>query len=103
MNQETLVRPERFVKVMMALAVLSLLTIAVCLVVMVSRGNPPILRRPVLPMMENRTAMMRNEAPPMIPGMAPQGSPGEQGGAGRMNRPGQGNQPGQPPEKPAKQ
>ena len=100
MNQETMVRPELYVKVCMALAALSLLTIAVCQVILVSRPpQQPIMRRPVVPM-ENR--MMQQGMPPFPPGMMPPG--GQQGQGmpeGAMQRPlppGQA----QPPEKPAK-
>ena len=54
MSQETVVRPEPIVKILMGLAVLSLLTIAVCQVILVLRPSAqPIVRRPVIPM-ENR-------------------------------------------------
>jgi len=77
MSQETLVRPERYVKVCMALAALSLITIAVCQVILVLRPPPqPMMRRPVVPM-ENR--MMQQGQPPMPPGMMP---PGMQQGQG---------------------
>ena len=100
MNQETMVRPELYVKVCMALAALSLLTIAVCQVILVSRPpQQPIMRRPVVPM-ENR--MMQQGMPPFPPGMMPPGGPQGQGmPEGAMQRPlppGQA----QPPEKPAK-
>ena len=74
MSQETTVRPELYVKVCMALAALSLITIAVCQVVLVLRPPPqPMMRRPVVPM-ENR--MMQQGQPPMPPGMQPgQGMP----------------------------
>ena len=97
----TEVRPEFFVKVCMAAAVLSLVTIAVCQVIQVSRPpQQPIMRRPVVPM-ENR--MMQQGALP--PGMlTPGGAPGQGMPQGAMQRPppvpGQGQ--GQPPEKPAK-
>lgn len=99
MNQETTVRPELYVKVCMAVAVLSLLTIAVCQVILVLRPPPqPMMRRPVVPM-ENR--MMQQGMPPFAPGMMPPGgpqAPGAPEGAGqRPPLP-----PGQPPEKPAK-
>ena len=96
MNQETLVRPERYVKICMAVAALSLLTIAICQVIQVTRPTPqPVTRRPVLPM-ENR--MM---PPGMPPGMMP---PGAQGGPGMPEgmRPPQGIPPAQVPEKPVK-
>lgn len=65
----------------MALVVLSLITIAVCQVILVLRPSPqPMMRRPVLPM-ENR--MMQQGQPPMPPGMqAGQGMP-----EGAMQRP----------------
>ena len=95
MNQETLVRPEPYVKVFMALAALSLVTIAVCQVILVVRPpQQPILRRPVIPL-ENR--MMQQG----MPGMPPGGVQG-QGRPEGMMRPPQGVPPGQPPEKPAK-
>jgi len=77
MNQETTVRPELYVKVCMALAALSLVTIAVCQVILVLRPPPqPMMRRPVVPM-ENR--MMQQGQPPFPPGMIP---PGMQQGQG---------------------
>ena len=77
MNQETLVRPERYVKVCMALAAISLVTIAVCQVILVSRPpQAPMMRRPVVPM-ENR--MMQQGLPPFPPGMMPPGGPQGQG------------------------
>ena len=82
MNQETLVRPERYVKVCMALVALSLVTMAVCQVILVLRPPPqPMMRRPVVPM-ENR--MMQQGQPPMPPGMMPPGMmpPGMQPGQG---------------------
>ena len=95
MSQETLVRPEPYVKVFMALAALSLVTIAVCQVILVVRPpQQPILRRPVIPL-ENR--MMQQG----MPGMPPGGAQG-QGMPEGMMRPPQGVPPGQPPEKPAK-
>ena len=90
--QETTGRPEKTVKVIMGIAALSLLTIAVCMVILVSRGNPVVMRRQVMPM-ENRM--------PMIPGMMPQGASVGQGMPEGMNRPGQPKPVGQPPEKPA--
>lgn len=98
MMQETFVRPERYVKVCMALAALSLVTIAVCQVILVLRPPPqPMMRRPVVPM-ENR--MMQQGMPPMPPGMMPPGAPQGQGGPeGAVTRP---PVPGQTPEKPAK-
>ncbi|MCX6934917.1 MAG: hypothetical protein NTZ01_01770 [Verrucomicrobia bacterium] len=104
MNQETLVRPEKTVKILMTIVALSLLTIAVCMVILVSRPPAVSMRRPVIPM-DNRMSMMRNEQPPMIPGGLNQGGPMGQGMPEGMNRPGQLNQPSQPaqlPEKPAK-
>lgn len=99
MSQETTVRPELYVKVCMALAVLSLITIAVCHVILVTRPpQPPMLRRPVVPM-ENR--MMQQGQPPMPPGMMSPGGPQGQGMPEGMMRPPQGT-PGQAPEKPAK-
>ena len=96
MNQETTVRPEPYVKVCMAVAVLSLLTIAVCQVILVVRPpQPPVMRRPVVPM-ENR--MMQQG----IPGMMPPGGPQGQGMPEGMMRPPQGGPPGQPPQNPAK-
>ena len=92
MNQETLVKPEPYVKVCMALVALSLLTIAVCQVVLVLRPSvQPIVRRPVIPI-ENRMS------PQGLPSF-PQGSmpSGAQEGA----RPPPGNPP-QSSEKPAK-
>lgn len=100
MINETFVRPERYVKVCMALAALSLVTIAICQVIQVTRPAPqPVTRRPVFPM-ENR--MMQQGMPPMPPGMMPPGGP--QGGQGMAEgmRPPQGIPPGQPPEKPVK-
>ena len=100
MNQETTVRPEPYVKVCMAVAVLSLLTIAVCQVILVVRPpQPPVMRRPVVPM-ENR--MMQPGMPAMPPGMMPPGGPQGQGMPEGMMRPPQGGPPGQAPEKPAK-
>ena len=61
----------------MALAALSLATIAVCQVILVLRPPPqPMMRRPVVPM-ENR--MMQQGQPPFPPGMMP---PGMQQGQG---------------------
>lgn len=77
MNHETRVRPELYVKVCMAVAVLSLLTIAVCQLILVLRPPPqPIMRRPVVPL-ENR--MMQPSQPPLPPGMM---APGMQQGQG---------------------
>ncbi len=92
MIQETTVRPERTVKVIMGIAALSLVTIAVCMVILVSRGNPVMMRRQVMPV-ENRM--------PMIPGIMPQGGSMGQGRPEGMNRLGQPKPAGQPPEKPA--
>jgi len=92
MSQETLVKPEPYVKVCMALVALSLLTIAVCQVVLVLRPPAqPIVRRPVIPI-ENR--MSPQGLPPFPQGTMPSGT---QEGA----RSPQGNPP-QFPEKPAK-
>jgi len=100
MSQETTVRPEIYVKVCMALVALSLLTIAVCQVILVSRPpQQPVMRRPVVPM-ENR--MMQQGMPAMPPGMMPPGGPQGQGMPEGMMRPPQGVPPSQPPEKPAK-
>ena len=86
MSQETTVRPELYVKVCMALAVVSLVTIAVCQLILVLRPPPqPMMRRPVVPM-ENR--MMQPGQPPMPPGMMPPGGPQGQGmPEGAMQRP----------------
>ena len=86
MTQETTVRPELYVKVCMALAALSLVTIAVCQVILVLRPPPqPLMRRPVVPM-ENR--MMQHGQPPFPPGMMPPGGPQGQGTPeGVMQRP----------------
>ena len=92
MSQETLVKPEPYVKVCMALVALSLLTIAVCQVILILRPPAqPIVRRPVIPI-ENRIS------PQGLPSF-PQGTmpSGAQEGA----RSSQGNQP-QSPEKPGK-
>jgi len=92
MSQDTLVKPEPYVKVCMALAVLSLLTIAVCQVILVLRPSAqPIVRRPVIPM-ENR--MSPQGLPPFPQGTMPSGAP-------EGARLPQGNSP-QSPEKPAK-
>ena len=92
MSQETLVKPEPYVKVCMALVALSLLTIAVCQVVLVLRPPAqPIVRRPVIPI-ENR--MSPQGLPPFPQGMMPSGAP-------EGARLPQGNPP-QFPEKPAK-
>ena len=77
MTQETTVRPEPYVKVCMALAVLSLVTIAVCQVILVLRPPPqPMMRRPVVPM-ENR--MTQPGQPPFPPGVMPPGGAQGQG------------------------
>jgi hypothetical protein len=95
MNQETTVRPELYVKVCMALAALSLITIAVCQVILVTRPpQQPMMRRPVVPM-ENR--MMQQGQPMMPPGV-----PQAQGMPEGMIRPPQGAPSGQVPEKPVK-
>ena len=100
MNQETTVRPELYVKLCMALVALSLVTIAICQVIQVTRPpQQPMMRRPVVPM-ENR--MMQQGMPPFPPGMMPSGGPQGPGAPeGAAQRPpltpGQG--PGQPPEK----
>jgi hypothetical protein len=92
MSQETLVKPEPYVKVCMAMVALSLLTIAVCQVILVLRPiAQPIVRRPVIPI-ENR--MSPQGLPPFPQGTMPSEA---QGGA----RSPQGNLP-QSPEKPAK-
>ena len=92
MSQETLVKPEPYVKACMALVALSLLTIAVCQVVLVLRPTAqPIVRRPVIPI-ENR--MSPQGIPPFPQGTMPSGA---QEGA----RSPQGNPP-QSSEKPAK-
>ena len=73
MSQETLVKPEPYVKVCMALVALSLLTIAVCQVILVLRPSAqPIVRRPVIPM-ENR--MSPQGIPPFPQGAMPSGLP----------------------------
>ena len=100
MSEETIVRPEPIVKIFMGLAVASLITIAVCMVMLVNRGSQVVTRRPVVPL-ENRSPMMRNEMPPMPPGlMIPGGQPGQ--GMPEGMRPPQGAPAGQAPEKPAK-
>ena len=72
MSQETLVKPEPYVKVCMALVALSLLTIAVCQVVLVLRPPAqPIVRRPVIPI-ENR--MSPQGLPPFPQGTMPSGA-----------------------------
>ena len=73
MSQETLVKPEPYVKVCMALVALSLLTIAVCQVILVLRPTAqPIVRRPVIPI-ENR--MSPQGIPPFPQGAMPSGLP----------------------------
>ena len=73
MSQETLVKPEPYVTVCLALVALSLLTIAVCQVVLVLRPPAqPIVRRPVIPM-ENR--MSPQGIPPFPQGTMPSGAP----------------------------
>jgi hypothetical protein len=73
MSQETLVKPEPYVKVCLALVALSLLTIAVCQVILVLRPSAqPIVRRPVIPM-ENR--MSPQGIPPFPQGTMPSGLP----------------------------
>jgi hypothetical protein len=92
MSQETLLKPEPYVKVCMALVALSLLTIAVCQVVLILRPPAqPIVRRPVIPI-ENR--MSPQGLPPFPQGTMPSGAP-------EGTRLPQGNPP-QSPEKPAK-
>ena len=98
MSQETTVRPERYVKVCMALVALSLVTIAVCQVILVLRPPPqPMMRRPVIPL-ENR--MMQQGQPPFPPGMMPPGAQGQGMPEGAMQRPPP--PPGQGPAQPAK-
>jgi len=73
MSQETLVKPEPYVKVCLALVSLSLLIIAVCQVIFVLRPSlQPVVRRPILPM-ENRT--MHQGLPPFAQGTIPSGAP----------------------------
>jgi len=92
MSQETLLKPEPYVKVCMALVALSLLTIAVCQVVLILRPPAqPIVRRPVIPI-QNRVTPQG--LPPFPQGTMPSGA---QEGA----RLPQGNPP-QSPEKPGK-
>jgi hypothetical protein len=92
MSQENIVKPEPYVKVCMALVALSLLTIAVCQVVLVLRPpGQPIVRRPVIPI-DNRIS--QQGLPPFPQGTMPSGA---QEGV----RSPQGNPP-QSPEKPAK-
>ena len=72
MSQETLVKPEPYVKVCLALVALSLLTIAVCQVILVLRPTAqPIVRRPVIPI-ENR--MSPPGLPPFPQGTMPSGA-----------------------------
>ena len=99
MSQETTIRPEPYVKVCMALAAISLITIAVCQVILVLRPPPqPMMRRPVVPM-ENR--MIQQGQPPFPPGMMPPGGPQGQGmPEGATQRPPP--TPGQGPNQPAK-
>ncbi|NCW26855.1 MAG: hypothetical protein EBV83_00915 [Verrucomicrobia bacterium] len=100
MSDQTTVRPEPIVKIFMGLAVASLITIAVCMVMLVNRGSQVVTRRPVVPV-ENRMPMMRNEMPPMPPGMMPPaGQPGQ--GMPEGMRPPSGAPSGQAPEKPVK-
>jgi len=92
MSQETQVKPEPYVKVCMAMVALSLLTIAVCQVILVLRPPAqPIVRRPVIPV-ENR--MSPQGLPPFPQGTMPSGAPD----GARLP---QGNSP-QSPEKSAK-
>jgi hypothetical protein len=92
MSQDTLVKPEPYVKVCMALVALSLLTIAVCQVVLVMRSSvQPIVRRRVVPM-ENQ--MSPQSLPSFSQGTIPSG-------VQEAPRSPQGNPP-QSPEKPAK-
>jgi hypothetical protein len=92
MIQETLVKPEPYVKVCMAFVALSLLTIAVCQVVLVLRPPAqPIFRRTVLPI-ENR--IISQALAPFPQGTMPSGA--QEGARSSL-----GSQP-QPPEKPAK-
>jgi len=73
MSQETLVKPEPYVKVCIALVALSLLIIAVCQVILVLRPSAqPIVRRPVIPI-ENR--MSPQGLPPFPQGTMPSGAP----------------------------
>ena len=100
MSQETTVRPELYVKVCMALAVLSLITIAVCQVTLLLRPPPQsMMRRQVVPV-ENRA--IQPGQPALPPQMMPPGAPQGQGMPDGMVRPPQGVPPGQAPEKPAK-
>lgn len=99
MNQETLVRPEGYVKICMTLVALSLLTIAACQVILVLRPPPqPMMRRPVVPM-ENR--LMQQGQPPFPPAMMPPGLQSGQGmPQGALPKPTP--LPGQGPAQPAK-
>lgn len=90
MSQETIIRPEPIVKIFMALAVLSLITIAVCQVILVMKPwQQAVVRRTVLPI-ENR---MTQQGIPPFPNPQTQGVP-------EGVRPTQGNS--LAPEKPAK-
>ena len=92
MSQEALVKPEPYVKVCMALVALSLLTIAVCQVILILRPPAqPIVRRPVIPI-ENRISPQG--LPPFPQGTMPSGAP-EGARSPQVNPP-------QSPEKPAK-
>ena len=73
-------------KVWMALVALSLVTIAVCQVILLLRPPPqPTMRRPVVPV-EKR--MMQSGQPAMPPGMMPPGmQPGQGMPEGAMQRP----------------
>ena len=100
MSQETVVRPEPIVKILMGLAVLSLITIAICQVILVLRpSQQPVLRRPILPI-ENRTT--QQGIPPFPPGLVPAGSQAGQGLSEAGNRSGQPNLPNPNPEKPTR-
>ena len=73
MSQENIVMPEPYEKVCMALAALSLLTIAVCQVVVILRPPAqPIVRRPVMPI-QNR--VNPQGLPPLPQGTMPYGAP----------------------------
>lgn len=77
MSNDSTVRPELIVKIFMGLGVISLMTIAVCMILLVSRGSQVVTRRPLAPM-ENRIQMMRNDMSPITPGMtAPGAVPGQ--------------------------
>jgi hypothetical protein len=92
MSQEALVKPEPYVKVCMALVALSLLTIAVCQVILVLRPPAlPVVRRPVIPI-ENRISPQ--VLPPFPQGTVPSGAQ-EGARSPQVNPP-------QSPEKPAK-